>query len=768
MNSCRIARVAALAALFGTVPGTALAAQASTVIGGRVVSAGEHTPIAGASVLVHGTSQSARTDSSGRFSLGSMESGRYTIETHAVGYTALHQVVNALGPSVEIEIPLVRRVVELPEVTVVGSARDEQEVRQRLAEVPGGTALVTGTRIRESRQANLKDVLGMVPGVYVQPRFGAADESQLSIRGSGLRNNFHARGINLLINGMPYRNADGFTDFESLDLTTTEAITVYKGGNALRFGGSTMGGAINLQTATGYTAPSISATAEGGSFGFSKGQLASGGHSGALDWYGSFSRTRLDGYRDWSDQGRDRLNAHVGYLLSPSTDLRTFYLFAHVREHLPGSLTESDFETNPRAADPANVAGKWGRNYDLHHVGVQFRTQLSDGQRLEISPYGQYRDIDHPIFQVINQQSWDYGAEVRYENTDSLGGRANRLTVGFQPALERMHNRQFQNVAGEHGDLTKDQQDRVQGLAGYAEELLAVTGRLSLVAGVRFDHSVRKSADAYLADGDQSDRRVFDAILPKVGVLYELPDSAGQLFANASRSSEPPLLLELNSLAVPGFIDLRAQDAWQFEVGTRGRRGAVGWDASVYDIELRNEILNINVQPFSGAPFTVPTYRNSPRTRHYGVELGLDARAPGHLLSAADALTARVAYTYGRNRFVRDSSFAGNTIPGAPTHHLTAELRYAHPSGLSLTPTAEWAPGTYFVNSANTASNRGWFILGVRAEWAVPAARLSVFAAAQNLTGQRRSPSVQVDNANARYFEPMDARSFYVGARWSR
>lgn len=768
MTSCRIARVVALVAIAGAARGTALAAQAFTVVAGHVVNAADHAPIAGASVLVHGTSQSARTDASGRFSLGSMESGRYTIETHAIGYTALHQEVNAAGPAMEIEISLARRVIELPEVTVVGSARDEQEVRQRLNEVPGGTALVTAPRIRESRQANLKDVLGMVPGVYVQPRFGAADESQLSIRGSGLRNNFHARGVNLLINGMPYRNADGFTDFESLDLTTTEAIAVYKGGNALRFGGSTMGGAINLQTSTGYTAPSLSATAEGGSFGFSKGQIASGGHAGAVDWYGSFSRTRLGGYRDWSDQGRDRVNAHVGYLLSPATDLRTFYLFAHVREHLPGSLTGSDLEANPRAADPTNVAGKWGRNYDLHHVGVQLRTQLSDGSRLEISPYGQYRDIDHPIFQVINQQSWDYGAEVRYENSDSVGGRASRLTVGFQPAFERMHNRQFQNVAGEHGDPTKDQQDRVYGLAAYAEELLGVSGRLSLVAGVRLDHSIRRSADAFLADGDQSGRRVFDAVLPKVGMLYELPDSAGQLFANVSRSSEPPLLLELNSLAVPGFIDLAAQDAWQFEVGTRGRHGALRWDVSLYDIELRNEILNLNVQPFPGAPFTVPTYRNSPRTRHYGLEAGVDARVPGHLLAGADALTARIAYTYGRNRFVRDSSFAGNTIPGAPTHHLTAELRYAHPSGLSFTPTAEWAPGTYVVNSANTARNRGWFTLGLRAEWAVPVARLSVFAAGQNLTGQRRSPSVQVDNGNGKYFEPMDARSFYVGARWSR
>jgi hypothetical protein len=45
---------------------------------------------------------------------------------------------------------------------------------------------------------------------------------------------------------------------------------------------------------------------------------------------------------------------------------------------------------------------------------------------------------------------------------------------------------------------------------------------------------------------------------------------------------------------------------------------------------------------------------------------------------------------------------------------------------------------------------------------------VTVFAAGQNLTDERRSPSVQVDNAAGRFFEPMDGRSFYFGLRWGR
>ena len=111
----------------------------------------------------------------------------------------------------------------------------DQEAREELQRVPGAVDLVDETRIRESRAANLKDVLDFTPGILIRPRFGS-DESQISIRGSGLRNNFHLRGINILIDGFPYGNADGFSDFEALELLTTKRIEVYRGASALASG----------------------------------------------------------------------------------------------------------------------------------------------------------------------------------------------------------------------------------------------------------------------------------------------------------------------------------------------------------------------------------------------------------------------------------------------------------------------------------------------------------------------------------------------------
>src|SRR4030095_2836591 len=172
-----------------------------------------------------------------------------------------------------------------------------EQAREEIDRTPGGVEIVPENTIEESRAANLKDVLDFVPGVLIRPRFGAADESQFSIRGSGLRNNFHLRGVNVLLDGFPYGNADGFSDFESLELLNTRYIEVFKGANALRFGGNTMGGAINLVSQTGSTARTTESRAEGGSYGFFKGYLATGPVYGPADLHARFRDTETPGYR---------------------------------------------------------------------------------------------------------------------------------------------------------------------------------------------------------------------------------------------------------------------------------------------------------------------------------------------------------------------------------------------------------------------------------------------------------------------------------------
>jgi len=342
----------------------------------------------------------------------------------------------------------------------------DAQARKEIDRIPGGVEIVGEKDIRETKTSNLRDALEFVPGVLVRPRFGA-EESQLSIRGSGIRNNFHVRGVNLLMNSFPYGNADGFSDFESLELLSVKRIEVYKGANALRFGANTLGGAINFITFTGRDAPIITFTgrdapafsirSEFGSFDYFKNSISGAFVSEPFDGYIGLTDTELKGYRAHSEQVRRRVYSNVGYAFEDGSSLRLDFIYANVKETLPGSLTREQFEQNPTQANAEFVAQGAERNYNYFYPAVTYRKPVGEAQLVEWLTQFNYQDLDHPLpFAVIDDRTYNYGSEVRYLNDVEFMGQANRLTIGLQYYGTSQADRQYANDGGARGETTKD------------------------------------------------------------------------------------------------------------------------------------------------------------------------------------------------------------------------------------------------------------------------------------------------------------------------
>ena len=254
----------------------------------------EGQPLGGAEVILAASgsnlTRTVSTTGTGSFEFTGLAAGHYVIYANAAGLQSISKDI-MIGPDEPVDLHLELNIKELEELVTITA-----DMLVELGKVPGSTALVEEIQIENSRANNLKDVLDLTPGVFAQPRFGA-DETQFSIRGSGLRNNFHMRGLNILVNGIPYQDADGFSDFETIDLMATQHIEIWKGANALRYGGNSMGGAINFVTNTGEAESPFKVRVNGGWYGFFKGQVSSGGIKDSLDYYLSFSDTEIDGYR---------------------------------------------------------------------------------------------------------------------------------------------------------------------------------------------------------------------------------------------------------------------------------------------------------------------------------------------------------------------------------------------------------------------------------------------------------------------------------------
>ncbi len=306
---------------------------------------------------------------------------------------------------------------------------------------PGGVAIVRGEDYKNSTPAaTLKDVLDYVPGVFVQPKWG--EDSRLSIRGSGLSRNFHLRGVQLYMDGIPINTADGYGDFQELDPTAYRYVEVYKGANALRYGAASLGGAINFVTPSGRDAPLAAFSLDLGSFGFARTQAQAAGAKGAWDGFITASGQRADGFRDHSDGHAFRGSGNIGYQITPDIETRFYFNGNSVRQRIPGSVTKSSALNTPQTAAVNNVLNDQQRNIDTLRFANKTTARFGN-TTVEVGAFAVDRHLMHPIFQWLDYQYDDYGVFGRVTDDRRIGDLRNRFVAGVNVHNGKIDNQQF-------------------------------------------------------------------------------------------------------------------------------------------------------------------------------------------------------------------------------------------------------------------------------------------------------------------------------------
>jgi iron complex outermembrane receptor protein len=637
------------------------------------------------------------------------------------------------------------------------------EAQAQLARVPGSVVVVPDTAYKNSTPATtLKDVLDYVPGVFVQPKWG--EDSRLSIRGSGLSRNFHLRGVQLYMDGIPINTADGYGDFQEVDPSAYRYVEVYKGANALRYGANALGGAINFVTPTGRDAALIGASADIGSFGFHRLQSSSGGVSGPWDFFVTGAWQEFDGFREHSSGESVRASANLGYRLSPDVETR-FYLNANdIQQRIPGSVTRSVALSSPATAVKVNIDNDWQRNIESWRIANKTVVRLAPGTFLEVGGFVVDRHLMHPIFQWLDYRYDDYGGFARINDESVIGGFKNRLIAGVNLHNGEIDNKQYENLKGAvKGNLKSSSLDTSENLSAYVENSFYFLSSVALVTGTQFLHATRDRDDRLPSDGDQSGRTEFDIWSQKVGLLWEV-DPTWQVFANISRSAEVPSFGENNFVSIS---HVKEQIATTYELGTRGRRPDVTWDLAVYRAEIRDELMCQEAGNNTGTCTVV----NLDRTIHQGVEIGFGAAVLKSMLvpgPSPDRLWLNLAYTFNDFRFDGDAKFGDNELPGAPRHFIRAELLYKHPSGVFFGPNVEWVPQAYYVDSANTLKTEAYAIWGLKAGFD-NGGPLSAYVEARNLSDTAYIASTSVTDeagVDPALFEPGTGRAVYAGVRY--
>ena len=652
----------------------------------------------------------------------------------------------------------------VPGVLTVATA---QQALREIQRTPGGVALVTADVWRNSTVSNsIKDILDYVPGMIAQPKWG--DDTRLSIRGSGLSRNFHLRGVQLYMDGIPINTADGYGDFQEIDPTAYKYVEVYKGGNALRFGANSLGGAINFVTPTGRDPFPNSASIDMGAFGYRRVQASAGGTNGPWDGFLTASTQSTDGFRDHSWGTSTRVSGNVGYQFSPDFETR-FYLNANeVRQRIPGSVTKASALNSPTTAAAGNISGDQQRNIDTVRLANKTTIRFDD-TTVDFGVFGVDRHLMHPIFQVLDYHYQDYGGFAKLTDDRFIGGYRNVFTAGVNLVNGRIDNTQYVNVGGQKGALASSSIDSSKNTSVYAENSFYFLPSVAAIAGTQFLYATRNRRDRFLSDGDNSGSTEFNLWSPKAGLLWQI-DPTWQAYANVSRSAEVPSFGESSSGAgiptIP-FTSIQPQRATTYEIGTRGRRPDLTWELTGYRAEIKNELLCL-YSVFGNCNVT-----NADRSIHQGIEAGLGIAVMKGLFAVGeqpDRLWLNMAYTLNDFRFDNDAVYGNNLLPGAPNHYLRAELLYKHANGFYIGPNLEWVPESYYVDSANTLKTEPYAIWGLKAG-VDNGGTYSGYIEARNIANTAYIASASIidrANANSTLFEPGFGRAVYAGikARW--
>jgi iron complex outermembrane receptor protein len=644
-------------------------------------------------------------------------------------------------------------------VIVTGARNPEDppvvgDARKRLSETPGAVSVISAESYEKRFAIALDDMLRDAPGVYAQRKWGG--DIRISIRGSGIGNANHNRGLLIAQDGLPLNEADGFGDSQSIDPLIARFTEVYRGGNALRFGGALLGGAINVVTPTGRSAGFENRVRiDGGSYGLLREHVALARQSGDWDVFAAATNQTGQGYRPQSQQNLQFGALNVGRSFGDDREVRLIINGWNINQEIPGSLTLAQFNANPRQPAPGNYANDNGRNQRGIRTSLRTTWRLNDNTVLEAGGYAVWKDLDHPIFQVVDQQSRNYAAFARLDWEGEIGGLRADAYAGLWARTGDLDSNFYFNVKGARGAPTSRTLQNADATDAFAEGRLFVTPHLALVAGGTWGQA-KRDYQSFAIPGvattfNLKAAKDYDWVAPRLGLLWEADDGA-QAFANVTRSVEPPNLGSLSPTNA-GFAPVQAQEAWTAEAGFRGRRGPFLLDVTVYRAWLNKELLQFTVGP------NIPASTfNAGKTVHQGIEAALD-------WTIGKGLRLRQTYTLSDFRFDGDAQYGDNRLPIVPRHFYRAELRYDHPAGWFVAPSLEWSASKIQVDYSNLTQAPAYAVLNLNAGYAVND-RISLFIDIRNLADKDYISNIQAQiratAASAAYW-PGDGRSVFGG-----
>jgi outer membrane receptor for ferrienterochelin and colicins len=644
-----------------------------------------------------GTARRAQTDDAGVADFPGLAPGTYDVRASFSGFADSEDrgIVLVSGQTLEMELTLAIAQL-LTTVTVETPNRREQ----LLLDVAEPTTLIDRAQIQDTGARSAKDVLVEQSGSGIQVAAGGG-QGHLSL--NGIPNS----GVLVLVNGRRFlgKDANGNLNIEEIQIPGVERIEVVKGAGSALYGSDALGGVVNFITRHPTERGATNAVTLSG------GKYSDFRLDDTLTWRGERGGVSLTGgYRTYDGYDLDAENPQT--IGQPPA---TYW----------NASTSMDVELGPRAI--ARFFGDYQdrdvRNYffsgatQLPSTVYDSRRQLT---RYTLSPeldilvssrtslnatynYGRYERDETRVFaedgRVDPQDPW------RETNQElKLTGRHGWQAFGREHPLQGGY--EYRKEALSRGSLSVEDPDRSVNVV-WAQQALALTERLTLTGGVRYDR--------YSDFGSEWS--------PKAEVVLTAAEGH-RLRGSYGHGFRPPYFGELYLDLAPFFVgnpDLVPEVSDGFTAGYvyGGERAQLS--ADYYYTKVKNGIT------FAMLPTGQFTYDNVRRYDSRGVNLSGSVSLPG-------GLTPSASYTYNKRE-----DDEGEELGGYPRHAAFLKLLWANPrlglrANLRGQINGEVPPGP---DGTFTPSYDVWYAQVEKRFARMGAYALSVYAQVDNLFDQK-------------------------------
>ncbi len=586
--------------------------------------------------------------------------------------------------------------VTIPAVVVTATRLPEETIA--VEKVPANVTVITRETIAQSPAFTLPELLRQQVGFTSLDTVGfAGQQAQFSLRGYGDK-----AGTLILLDGVRVNDAGGgFFLWNSVPLAAIERVEIIRGGASTIYGEGAAAGVINIITKEAANKPfSGSVGASGGNLGFYQGNFTLSGRTNAFSYVVTGSRNEWAGWRDGANyRGWNFLAKPT--LETPAGRFTFSYQFHDDYSENPDILTPAQFAANPRQRG----ATQFTFEQELHRGWIGYHKSFEEAWTVNAKAFATKDDSFGTGFANVTTGQPSYGGTLQVDWKTEPWQRVNTLTFGGEAV------RQDFTQSSAFGTTVHESST----LSFFAQDTLELLPKLTLAAGVRFDHrstflNVPFAFPAFTGSKDN------DVWSPKFSLNYEFAEKSSA-WVSLSQAYRLPSANDVVS-ADPRFASnasLVPVNARTIEFGVRSQQHKLlGGSLAYYHSWVDDDIFS---DPATGGNGNANAIRQ-------GVELTLNSQPAEWVDVDFSAAWTDAHFTSG--------AYAGQHQVLVPDWQLTGGVNFRPATGWLWRVETVYVTGQrHFNDLPNTVSQNTYTVVNTKLSYQWK--NLTTYASANNL-----------------------------------